>query len=180
MTVTDHTTPRNSSCQSVTTKGSNDSPQGEGNVAGIQLYDIDRLKPVVTRNGMSWFDKNLCGCNENDCSPSAGTKPNTWRLMGRNWFSRTVWKWMKMLHAKLWIDLNWVVLSEWSITITIHLDVPSLALYDASKLMTMRLWVIFFTRTCDSRSPCRGSKAWDFRTVCRMTLAVFIFQGSRR
>jgi len=41
---------------------------GGHDLAGIQLYDVDRLKALVTKDGETKFNKNICGCKEDDCS----------------------------------------------------------------------------------------------------------------
>ena len=46
-------------------------PQGGHDLAGIQLYDVDRLKALVTKDGEKKFNKNICGCKEDDCSSPA-------------------------------------------------------------------------------------------------------------
>ena len=46
-------------------------PQGGHDLAGIQLYDVDRLKALVTKDGEKKFNKNICGCKEDDCSTLA-------------------------------------------------------------------------------------------------------------
>lgn len=45
--------------------------QGGHDLAGIQLYDVDRLKALVTKDGEKKFNKNICGCKEDDCSNPA-------------------------------------------------------------------------------------------------------------
>lgn len=50
-------------------------PQGGHDLAGIQLYDVDRLKALVTKDGEKKFNKNICGCKEDDCSnPAVSSK----------------------------------------------------------------------------------------------------------